>query len=79
MLVWLFIIAAAVVTVMVLFGTMDETVMPFACPACHHDGGETLAGLADHWYRPIDRDGRVRCTKCGVTFKEHPNGTLVRE
>ena len=73
MLVWLFIIAAAVVTLMVLFGSIDETIMPFACPACHHDGGQVP------WYRTVDREGRVRCAKCDVIFKEHPNGSLVRE
>jgi hypothetical protein len=72
-LVWLFILAAAVVTAMVLFGSMDETVMPFACPACHHDGGRIA------WYRTLDREGRVRCAHCGVSFREHPNGSLVRE
>ncbi len=79
MLVWLFIIASAIVVAMVLFGMMDEWVMPFACPACHFDGGETLAGHSDPWWRTVDREGRVRCKKCGVSFKEHPNGALVRD
>jgi hypothetical protein len=72
-LVWLFIIAAAGVTLMVLLGTMDETIMPLSCPACHDDGGQVP------WYRAVDRQGRVRCAKCGVIFKEHPNGSLVRD
>jgi hypothetical protein len=72
-LVWLFIIASAIVVAMVLFDSMDETVMPFACPACHHDAGRLP------WYRTVDREGRVRCANCGAMFKEHPDGSLVRD
>jgi hypothetical protein len=78
-LVWLFILASVLVIAMVMFGTMHELVMPLSCPSCHHDGGEAIAGQHLHWYRELDRGGRVRCTQCGVVFKEHPNGSLVRE
>jgi hypothetical protein len=71
--VWLFILAAAIVVAMVMFGSLDETAMPFACPACHHDSGQVP------WYRSVDREGRVRCAKCSAVFKEHPNGALVRD
>jgi transcription elongation factor Elf1 len=72
-LVWLFLITAAIVVAMVLFGSMDELTMPFACPSCHHDSGQVP------WYRAVDREGRVRCANCGAIFKEHPNGSLVRD
>ena len=72
MLTWLFLIAAAITVAMVLFGMMDDSVMPMACPACHHDGSRTVA-----WYAATDRG--VRCRSCKAKFKEHPNGSLVRD
>lgn len=74
MLTWLFLLASALVVAMVMFGMMDEHVMPLACPACHYDGTR-----ATTWYRRVDSEGGVRCRSCKASFKEHPNGTLVRE
>jgi hypothetical protein len=69
---WLFIIAAAITVAVILFGMMDEHVMPLACPACHYDGTR-----ATTWYRATDRG--VRCRSCKAAFREHANGSLVRD
>jgi hypothetical protein len=71
---WLFLIAAAVTVAMVVFGMMDEYAMPYACPVCHDSGTQTTP-----WYRVVDREGNVRCRNCSSYFREHPNGSLVRD
>jgi len=77
-LVWLFILAAIGVCAMVMLGSMDAQVMPFGCPACHHGGESSVVGPGIPWWKQMGSDV-VRCRSCGAMFREHPNGTLVRE
>ena len=78
MLTWLFILAAIAVCAMVMLGSMDAHVMPFGCPACHHGGDSSGLGAAIPWYKEAGPE-LVRCRHCGAHFREHPNGSLVRE
>lgn len=81
---WLFIIAAIMTTVIVLWSMVDaRRVMPFSCPRCSWSGesrypDDSAVGWSRCWYAAY-QGGRVRCRKCGVWFKEHPNGTLVED
>jgi C4-type Zn-finger protein len=77
-LVWLFILAAIGVSLMVMFGSMDAHVMPFGCPACHHSSDRGVIGPSIPWYKQVAAE-TVRCRYCGAQFREHPNGSLVRE
>jgi hypothetical protein len=73
-----FLVASVIMLFVVIFGMMDDHVMPFGCPACYYDGDHDLADQPRPWYRPIG-EGRVYCRYCHKRFKEHPNGSLVED
>jgi hypothetical protein len=73
-----FYVAAIVMFFVVVFGMMDDHVMPFGCPACYYDGDHDLADQPRPWYRRHHAGG-VYCRSCHTRFKEHPNGALVED
>jgi len=75
---YLFIAAAIIVFLMIALSMFDDRVMPWACPSCFEGSDEDALGQRRTWYL-AHRDGRVRCRWCRERFKEHPNGSLVRD
>jgi hypothetical protein len=71
----LFILAAIVFVAIVFFSMQDDRAMPFACPACQYDG--QIGPPSVTWY--AQHGASVRCRSCGTDFREHPDGSLVRD
>jgi hypothetical protein len=71
----LFILAAIAFVAIVFFSMQDDRVMPFACPACSYDG--QIGPPRITWYSA--RGSSVRCRSCSADFREHPDGSLVRD
>ena len=74
----LFFVVAAIVGFVVYASMLDAHVMPAGCPSCFH---ATTGGLTREpvlWYQ-VMRPGAYRCRHCGARFKEHPDGSLVRD
>jgi hypothetical protein len=74
---FLFIASAILVMITIYFSMLDAHVMPWSCPACYHGADEDIAGGRRHWY--LSYGDHVRCRWCGASFKEHPDGSIVRD
>ncbi len=74
----LFIVGTVVMIAVIFFDMLGSQAMPWACPRCHFDGDEDIAGNPHAWYR-VEASDKVKCRSCKTWFKEHPNGSLVED
>ena len=59
--------------------TWGSTVaLPSACPACQSASVQRSFVDHDRWYREVG-PARVECRRCSARFREHGNGTFVRD
>jgi len=56
----------------------DQLAMPVACPACRNQTERTMFGNWRDWYY-LEGDRRYECRQCHTRFREHPDGSFVRD